>query len=179
EFRRVLFRSNALTAYDWVCSELDTAQRKELLMPMLDYIAKSQPDGEYTFRRSKGGPQSGGYGERPLEWFAGLAGYGDGVDDARAEGMLKRGGKLYTDMMNYRENISAGSGLLAASTVTYSFSTYPYGTFHFLHTLRSAFNQDVTGRWKQMLDYPNWFDWAALKLYPDGDMLFHGIGDIF
>ena len=172
-------RINALTAYDWVCSELDTAQRKELLMPMLDYIAKSQPDGEYTFRRSKGGPQSGGYGERPLEWFAGLAGYGDGVDDARAEGMLKRGGKLYTDMMNYRENISAGSGLLAASTVTYSFSTYPYGTFHFLHTLHSAFNQDVTGRWKQMLDYPNWFDWAALKLYPDGDMLFHGIGDIF
>lgn len=171
-------RINALTAYDWICSELNTSQRKELLLPMLDYISKSQPDGEYTFRRSRGGPKSGTYGERPLEWFAGLAGYGGGVDDARAEAMLKRGGTLYIDMMEHRENISAGSGLLSAATVTYSFTTYPYSSFHFLHTLRAAFNQDVTNRWKQMLDYPKWFDWATLKLDSRGRTLFHGIGDV-
>lgn len=171
-------RINALTAYDWICSELSTPQRRELLLPMLDYISKSQPNGGYTFRRTIGDATSGNYGERALEWFAGLAGYGDGIDDARTETMLKRGKALFIDMMDHREEISAGSGLLSSSTVSYSFFNYPYSSFHFLHTYRSAFNQDATDKWRQMLDFPNWFDWAALKLSSDGRMLFHGIGDL-
>lgn len=171
-------RINALTAYDWICSELSTPQRKELLMPMLDYVEKAQANGEYTFRRTMGSAIDGNYGERALQWFVGLAGYGDGIDNERSATMLKQGEKLFVDMMNHREQISDGSGLLSSSTVSYSFFNYPYSTFHFLHTYRSAFNQDVTDRWKQMLDFPRWFDWAALKLSEDGRILFHGIGDI-
>ncbi|MFD1628319.1 heparinase II/III domain-containing protein [Pseudopedobacter beijingensis] len=171
-------RINALTAYDWVCSTLSTAQRKDLLMPMLNYIEKSQPEGEYTFRRTIGGAIDGNYGETALQWFAGLAGYGDGVDDVRSEKMLKAGGELFVDMMNHRERISAGSGLLSSSTVSYSFFNYPYSSFNFFHTWNSAFGEDLTDKWKQMLDFPNWFDWAAIKLSSTGRMLFHGIGDI-
>lgn len=171
-------RINALTAYDWICSDLKAGQRKELLLPMLDYISKSQPNGEYTFRRTIGSAIDGNYGETALEWYAGLAAYGDGIDDARSELMLKRGASLFVDMMNHREKISGGSGLLSSSTVSYSFFNYPYTTFSFFHTWKSAFNEDLTEKWKQMLDFPNWFDWAALKLHPNGKMLFHGIGDI-
>lgn len=171
-------RVNALTAYDWVCSGLTAAQKKELLIPMLDYITKAQVNGEYTFRRTLGVPIDGNYGEPSLQWYAGLAGYGDGVDDDRSEKMLKTGGKMFVDMMNHREKISAGSGLLSSSTVSYSFFNYPYSTFNFFHTWKSAFKEDLTGYWKQMLDFPNWFDWAAIKLSSTGRMLFHGIGDI-
>ncbi len=171
-------RINAITAYDWVCADLPLAQRKELLIPMLNYITEAQPEGSYSFRRTIGSHIDGNYGEKALQWFGGLAGYGEGVDDVRSERMIKAGAKLFVDMMDYREKISAGSGLLSSSTVSYSFFNYPYATFNFLHTWQSAFNEDLTDRWLQMLDFPNWFDWAAIKLSPTGKMLFHGIGDI-
>ncbi len=171
-------RINALTAYDWICSALTLEQRRELLLPIIDYVSRSQSNGGYTFRRTLGSAIDGNYGENALQWFAGLAGYGDGVDDERSERMLKEGAKLFVDMMNHREKISGGSGLLSSSTVSYSFFNYPYSTFNFFHTWKSAFNEDITDYWKQMLDFPNWFDWAAINLSASGRMLFHGIGDI-
>jgi hypothetical protein len=171
-------RVNALTAYDWIYNDITPNERKEILMPMLAYITEAQPKGSFKFRRSMGGPTNGNYGELPLEWFAGLVAYEDGIDNTKAEGMLRRGAALFVDMMDHREKISAGSGLLSTATVSYSFGVYPYSTFNFLHTWKSAFNQDLSERWKQMLDYPNWFDWAAIKLTPDGNMLYHGIGDL-
>jgi hypothetical protein len=171
-------RINALTAYDWLYNDLSETERKEILLPILNYIKLAQPSGGFKFRRTLGNHKDGNYGEGALEWFAGLAAYGDGIDDVLAEKMLRRGAGLFVDMMDWRDDISAGSGLLSTITPTYSFINYPYTTFNFLHTWQSAFNEDITGRWTQMLDYGNWFDWAAIKVTKNNKMIFHGIGDV-
>lgn len=171
-------RINALTAYDWLYNDLSETERKEILLPILTYIKLAQPSGGFKFRRTLGNHKDGNYGEGALEWFAGLAAYGDGIDDVLAEKMLRRGAGLFVDMMDWRDDISAGSGLLSTITPTYSFINYPYTTFNFLHTWQSAFNEDITGRWTQMLDYGNWFDWAAIKVTKNNKMIFHGIGDV-
>ena len=172
------FRINFLLAYDWICNALTLEERKEVLLPMLDYLSKSRSSGEYKFRRSPGKPTNGNYGEDSMLLFAGLAAYGDGIDDARAEEMLRFGVNLYAEMMDYREKLSAGSGLLSSVTVTYSFGPYPYATFFFLHLWQSAFGEDISGRWKQMCDFPNWFDYAAIDVDEKGQFLYHGVGDI-
>lgn len=171
-------RINALFAYDLIYNKLTPAERRELLLPILDYITKTQPNGEYKFRRTIGGPTDGNYGERALEYFAGIVAAGDGIDDARADAMLRRGAALFVEMMDHREKISAGSGLLSAVTVGYTFGAYPYSTFHFLRSWRAAFGEDLTDRWTQMCDYPNWFDWSAIKITPNGKFLYYGIGDL-
>jgi hypothetical protein len=171
-------RINALTAYDWIYNDITPQERKDILLPILNYVKNAQPDGTFKFRRTLGGRKDGNYGERALEWFAGLAAHGDGIDDPLADKMLRRGADLFVEMMDWREHISGGSGLLSALTPTYSFINYPYTTFNFFHTWKSAFNQDITERWKQMLDFGNWFDWAAIKVTPDNKMLYHGIGDV-
>ena len=99
-------------------------------------------------------------------------------DDARAEEMLRYGVKLYVDMLNYRDKLSAGSGLLTSSTVTYSFGAYPYASFFFFHLWESAFGENVAGRWQQMCDFPNWFDYAAIDLDENCRFLSYGIGDL-
>ena len=172
------FRINMILAYDWIYNALTPEERREILLPILDYLSKSRSGGAFTFRRTTGGVQSGNYGEDSMLLFAGLAAYGDGIDDARAEEMLRFGVKQYVDMLNYRETLSAGSGLLVSSTVTYSFGPYPYATFFFFHLWRSAFGEDVADRWPQMCDYPRWFDFAAIDINPAGRYLFHGIGDL-
>ncbi|MBQ4107540.1 MAG: heparinase II/III family protein [Lentisphaeria bacterium] len=173
-------RINMILAYDWVCQELTPEERREIMLPILDYLSKSRNDGKgfFTFRRTISSPQSGNYGENSMLLFAGMAAYGDGIDDARAEEMLRYGVKLYVDMLNYRDKLSAGSGLLTSSTVTYSFGAYPYASFFFFHLWESAFGENVAGRWQQMCDFPNWFDYAAIDLDENCRFLSYGIGDL-
>ncbi len=171
-------RINALAAYDWVHATMTPDERRAFLLPVLDYISKAQPGGEYTFRRTIGGPQDGNYGERALMYFAGLAGHGDGIDDARCDDFLRRGAALFVEMMDHRERTSAGSGLLSAITVTYSFGAYPNATFLFLHSWRAAFGEDLSTRWTQMADYPTWFDYAMIRKGPGEGFLCFGWGDV-
>lgn len=170
---------NALAAYDWIHNDLTPDERRELLLPLLDYVTKAQPGGEYTFRRTIGSHRNGNYGVRALQWFAGVAAYGDGIDDERASDLLKSGAELFFKMLDHREAISAGSGLLASPTVSYSFGPYPDATFLFFYSWHAAFGQDLSGRWTQMADYANWFDWSAIRVLQDRPMFLHyGIGDI-
>jgi heparin/heparan-sulfate lyase len=169
---------NALAAYDWIYNDLTPEERRELLMPLLDYITKAQPEGEYQFRRTTGDYDTGNYGSRSLLWFAGVAAYGDGVDDLRAADFLRRGAALFFKMLDHRETISAGSGLLAALTNNYSFSSYANATLLFFFSWKSAYGEDISTRWPQMANYANWFDWSAIKILPDQPrFLTFGIGD--
>lgn len=170
-------RIKSLAAWDWIYNDLTPEERRELLMPILDYITQSQPDGSYRFRRTIGSYIDGNYGETSLEWYAGIAAAGAGIDDKRAEKMLRRGAQLFVDMMDYRERTSGGTGLLSSITPGYSFGIYPYSTFHFFHTWKAAFGEDLSERWTQMCNYPVWFEWSAIRLDPSGKMLYWGIGD--
>ena len=171
-------RINMILAYDWICNELSAAERKEIMLPILDYLTNARGNGKFKFRRTISSPKSGNYGENSMLLFAGFAAYKDGIDDARAEEMLRYGVKLYTDMLDYRDKLSAGSGLLTSSTVTYSFGAYPYASFFFFHLWKSAIGEDVAGRWQQMCDFPNWYDFASIDIDSRGRILYHGIGDL-
>ena len=172
-------RVNALVAYDWIAADLTPAERRELLLPILRYLRKSAPDGVYKFRRtSTVDPLSGWYGEGPMQWYAGLAAWGDGVDDAEAEKMLRYIAPLFRDTMDARDRISAGSGLLVALTGSYSFGPYPHASTFFFHTCRSALGlADAAQHWSHMCDYPYWFDWAKIRYLPGARILTYGIGD--
>ncbi len=170
-------RINALTAWDWLYDKMTPQERKEIIVPILEYITKTQPNGKYTFRRTIGGPTNGNYGETALEWYAGLAAYKCGIRDELAEQMLRRGAKLFVDMMDYRERVSGGSGLLAAITSGYTFGQYPFASLMFLYSWRAAFGEDLTDRWSQMSDYPKWVD-RALIPGQEADVTYdYGIGD--
>ena len=170
-------RINALTAWDWLYDKMTPQEREEIIVPMLEYITKTQPKGKYTFRRTIGGPMDGNYGETAIEWYAGLAAYRCGVRDELAEQMLRRGANLFVKMMDYRERVSSGSGLLAAITSGYTFGHYPYASLMFLYSWRAAFGEDLTDRWSQMADYPKWVDHALIQGQEPDVTFDYGIGD--
>ena len=172
-------RINAILAYDWICNDLTPEERKAICLPILDYISKSRTGGEFTFRRTPGGVSDGNYGENALQFFIGMAAYKDGINDPLAEKMLRNGTTLFVGMLDHRERISAGSGLLSSITPGYSFGPYPFATFFFFHIWHSATGEDVSERWMQMCDYPNWFDYSAIQIDPNGgQFLTWGIGDM-
>ena len=141
-------RLSGLVAYDWLYNELTPEERRGFLGPMLKHVEHMQNPG---YMRNGGGPETGNYGEPGLQLYAGLAAYGDGIDDARAEKLLRNGYRLNTAMMNLRDEISGGSGLLTSICSGYSFGQYPWASYNFLHVLESAAGIDGTEHWTQML----------------------------
>ena len=141
---------------------------------MIEYTEFMRKPG---FTRNDGGPQSGNYGERSVMYFCGLAMLGEGVEEKVVEGLLRDGYKNYVAMMDYRDYISGGSGVLVSICSGYSFGAYPASSFYFLHSLRSAAGIDGTDCWTQPKDYTNWFLWAMIQ-GRDG-IYDYGWGDAF
>jgi hypothetical protein len=163
----------ALAAYDWVSDTLSPAERTEILLPLLKYVAHMEKPG---YQRNGGGIDTGYYGESALRWYGGLVGYRAGVDDALAEGLLTKGYAHYVAMMNHRDKLSAGSGLLISTCSGYTFAAYPWASYNFLHSLRSACNADGRRYWTQMADYAHYFNWMCIRGV--GDRLYEfGWGD--
>ena len=152
-------RLGALTAYDWLYDELTPEQRKAFIVPMLEHIEYMRNPGYHI---NGGAVRSGGYGEKGLWWPAGLVAYGGGYADKLAEGFLKSGWDLNCKMMDYREKVSGGKGLLANICTGYSFGWYPWATNLFLHTLKTAAGIDGTKFWTQPREYANYFNWMMI-----------------
>ena len=172
-------RINAMFAYDLLYNDLTPEERREIILPILEYVRDSQPNrGKFTFRRTHGSHRDGNYGETALEYFLGITLYGDGIADEEAEAMLKRGAALFVRMMDFRDEIAAGSGLLASLTYGYSFGAYPWATHLFLHSWKAAFGADIAERWNQMRNYHRFV--AGMTFLPDGKGLVYvyGIGDM-
>lgn len=165
---------NAVVAYDWLCGEMTPEERKDFGSRWLKYVQAVQGRGDYM--RPRGGYKDGNYGVNNHSWLTGLAMFRDGIDDVAAERLLRSGYENNLKMMEFRDLVSGGTGLLGAGTQSYSFGYYPYATFHFLHTWKSATGKDIAGRWRQMRDYPHWFDW--MKIPKDGVLHTYGIGDM-
>ncbi len=171
-------RINAMLAYDILYNTLTPQERKAIMLPLADYTRKAQKNGGFKFRRTIGSYKGGNYGEDALEYFLGITLYGDGIADKEAEAMLRRGAALFVKMMDHRDAISDGSGLLSCLTLTYAFSTYPYATHFFLYSWRAAFGEDIAGRWEQMLHYHRYVEGMTFLPDSNGDRKFHGVGDI-
>ena len=172
-------RINAMLAYDIIYNDLTPEERKEVILPLLDYVKKAQPGSVFKFRRTIGGHSNGNYGERALEYFLGIVLYGDGIADKDAETMLKRGAALFVKTMDFRDDMSAGSGLLSTLTTGYAFGAYPLATQLFLLSWKSAFGENIAERWNQMLYYHRFVEGLAFCPDKDGKAFLHGIGDMW
>lgn len=167
----------ALIAYDWLYPELTNEQRRDIIVPLLKHIEHMQ---HVKYHKDRGGPQTGNYGELGLMWFAGIAGADDGFCDELAESLLERGYKHARAMMDFREESSGGSGVLASIAECYTFAHYPYATFNFLHTIQSGFGVDGTKYWEQMRDYPKSVAWMSIPYQgPRNALLSYGFGDAY
>jgi heparin/heparan-sulfate lyase len=154
----------ALAAYDWLYNDLTPGERRTILLPLLDHIEAVQPGrGKRRIYRLNGSNHTTGfYGVRNLVWFAGLAAYGDGIDDARALGFLQLGHKYNQDLFNYRRQCAGDDGGLATAAVNYAMGAYPWAQFNFLHTWKSATGEDVAADWPHLAYFPNWIMWNWL-----------------
>ena len=169
-------RLGMFVAYDWLHDKLTQEQRRELVGPLLRHVQWMRKPG---FHNNGGdGTTTGNYGERGLRWYAGLAAYNDGVEDELAEAFLKEGYNNFCKMMEHREEISCGTGLLTSICSEYSFFRYPWASYNFMHTLRTATGLDVTKIWTQPRDYANYFNWMCIPLpNQDDGYLEYGWGD--
>lgn len=168
-------RMGAIVAYDWIAETLTPEERAAIVKPFLAHVEFMRKPG---FLYNDGGPRDGNYGDPALMWYLGVAAYGDGIGDPElTEKMLRDGYELFCKMMDHRDHISGGSGVLTSICSGYSFGAYPFSTFNFLHTLKSAAGIDGTQFWTQPRDYANWFNWASI---PGDDFpREYGLGDSY
>lgn len=167
----------ALASYDWLYDSLSDQERKAFIVPFLKHVKRMLKPG---YQVNGGSPNTGAYGEAPLRWYAGLAGYGDGHDDALAAELLAKGYQDCVATMDHREKLSAGSGLLTSICAGYSFGWYPWFSFNFLYTLNTGCGLDGTRIWSQMRDYPDYFNWMAIPNYASpGRFCEFGWGDAY
>ncbi len=154
----------ALAAYDWLFNDLAPDERRAILAPFLQHVDATQPGRvkKRIYRLGTSGPHEGFYGEPNLLWFAGLAGFGDGIDDALARRLLLEGYRLNLEMFNYRKQCALDDGGLATAAVNYSMGAYPWAQFNFLHTWKSATGEDIAADWPHLALFPNWIMWNWL-----------------
>ncbi len=168
----------ALAAYDWLYNDLTPDERRAILSPFLKHIEAVQPGpGRRRIYRLNGSDNTSGfYGVRNLVWFAGLAAYSDGIDDATALRFLQLGYKYNKGLFNYRRQCGGDDGGLATAAVNYAVGAYPWSQFNFLHTWKSATNEDTAADWPHLALFPNWVMWNWLPgPYPRG----FGTGDCY
>ncbi len=154
----------ALTAYDWLYNDLTPDERRAILSPFLEHIEAVQPGrGKPRIHRLNGSDHTSGfYGVQNLVWFAGLAGYNDGIDDGAALRFLKLGYQYNQDLFNYRAQCAGDDGGLATAAVNYAMGAYPWAQFNFLHTWKSAIGEDIAADWPHLALFPNWVMWNWL-----------------
>lgn len=158
-------RIGALAAYDWLHGDLTPGERSAILGPLLTHVARVQP--EISLRRiyklSAGDPTTGFYGTPSLTWYAGLAGLGDGVDDATARTLLVHGRRAHLEVLAHRARTAGDDGGPSSATFDYGLGAYPWAEFNFLLTWRSATGEDLAPEWPHLALLPRYVDWNWIR----------------
>ena len=164
-------RCACFVVLDWLWDRFASEERSEIGIRLLDHVHETinKPD---IRRRNNGDHRSGLYGTPGIPWYAGLAFYGEGVDDDRAKEFLRYGFDINTKMLAHRAETSGEDGGEAAPTLGYSFGEYPLAEWNFFHTYKSATGLDMASRWPHPARLPNYIIWNWL---PGG--LEYGYGD--
>jgi hypothetical protein len=157
-------RINAWCAFDWIFDELTPQERGELGRSFLQHVDDEQPGpGKPRIERlNDGGPESGFYSTPSLLWYAGLATYGEGIDDARARDFLVRGHDLYQRLLEHRRAAAGDDGGSASATLGYCMGAYPWAELNFFHTWESATGEDISGDWPYVAYFSNYVIWNWL-----------------
>ena len=157
-------RVHWLAAYDWLYNDLTDGERAELMGSFLSHLDKLQPRPERPdiYRLNDSDHTTGFYGDRNLLWFAGLAAYGDGIDDDLAMDFLRKGYEYNTKLFEYRTWCAGDDGGLASASPNYAMGAYPWAQYNFLYTWRSATGEDVASDWPHLAYFPVWVMWNFL-----------------
>jgi len=157
-------RINAWAAFDWQFNELTAEERRRLGRAFLDATSFEQPTrSRKAFERENwGGPESGFYSTPSQLWYAGLATYGAGIDDERAERFLRDGYALFIKLLEHRRNAASDDGGSASGALNYALAAYPWAEFNFFHTYRSATGKDIASEWPYVAYLPSYIFWNWL-----------------
>lgn len=169
-----LSRAGCFAALDWLWEDFTPAERREIGGGLLAHVrdALHKPGILY---RNENGVKTGNYGVDNFAWFAGLALYGAGIDDATAGEALRRGYEVYVKMFEHRAAAAGAEGGGASATLGYLIGEYPNAEWNFLHTWRSAVGEDLCGR--PLFDYGARLPVYVLWNWLPGDHEF-GSGDV-
>lgn len=167
---------DAWAAYDWIFSRLTPRERKEWGASFIDEVEKIQPTDKrphFLPQENWSGPTTGFYGNRSVLWYAGLATYGEGVDD-RSETFLAEGYRLYLETLAQRRKGAGDDGGSATASLNYALAAYPWSVFNFFHTYRSATGKNIALDWPDVSYLPGFLYWNMLP----GQREF-GVGDSY
>jgi heparin/heparan-sulfate lyase len=169
-------RINAWAAFDWVFDHLPEKERRELGVAFLKATQQVQPtrSRESFSRENWSGPISGFYSTPGILWYAGLAAYGEGIDDELSERFLTDGHDLYHQLLTHRSNAASDDGGSASGALNYALAAYPWAEFNFFHTYKSATGIDIAARWPYVAYLPSYIFWNWL---PEGREF--GYGDAY
>ncbi|MCD6362185.1 MAG: heparinase II/III family protein [Armatimonadetes bacterium] len=160
-------RVQALTAWDWIFADAPADWRAQWGRSMLDHVAQVQPYPGWrndwgSGRTNRSGYTTGFYGTQNLLWFAGLAMYGEGIDDERALDFLVRGRELNMKLLAHRSKACGDDGGSASPTLGYAMGAYPWAEFNFLHTWESATGENLAPQWPYIALFANYVLWNHL-----------------
>ena len=170
-------RIMGLSAYDWIWEALTPEERRNIIVPFVAHIEEAHPERgkKHIVRRNDATYDKSYYGVRALQWYSGLAAYGDGFCDELAKLHLTEGRREFLQLVDFREKCAGDDGGLGTATPGYSMGMYPYTHFNFFHTHLSAFGENIAAKHPALALFPNWIYWTWIKS-PDGPR-YSGFGD--
>ncbi|MFH0728324.1 MAG: heparinase II/III family protein [Pseudomonadota bacterium] len=159
-------RINAICAYDWLYNDLSAEERKTLGRDILDHAVAVQPVNNRAPMKggNSSGYKTGFYGEQSLTWYAGLATFGAGIDDALAKRLVTEGYESYMAVLNYRKKLAGDDGGgLGTETLSYAVTYHVSAEFNFFHTMKSAFGLNLAPAWPYVAELPHYIAWHRLS----------------
>jgi len=161
-------RINLWAAWDWIYNDLDPGERSRLAGSFLLALRNTMPTGDYRGPREPfeqenwSGPESGFYGEMSIAWYAGLATWGEGIEDTLADRFVTDGYNQYLELLRYRSAAAGDDGGSASAALNYALAAYPWAEFNFFHSFRSATGRDIAPDWPYVARLSGYIFWNWL-----------------
>ncbi len=140
-----LSRAGCFAALDWLWNDLTPDERRKIGGGLLVHVREALHKPGIIYR-NEGGVVDGNYGVKNVAWFAGLALHREGIDDEAALEALLVGYENYQRMFEHRAAAAGDDGGGASATLGYLLGEYPNADWNFLHTWRSAVDEDLAGQ---------------------------------
>ena len=154
-------RVQALTAYDWIYDQLTPAERKEFAEGFFKHYRDCLAGRSFP-GQNRSDYKTGFYGPTNMAWYVGLAFHKDGIDDAEAERLLKKGYDEHIQLLKYRAASAGDDGGTGSVAVGYGLGMYPWAEFNFMHTYDSATGLAMERSYDHLSLFPNWVLWNVM-----------------
>ncbi|MBN1675473.1 MAG: heparinase II/III family protein [Kiritimatiellae bacterium] len=152
-------RVHWVLAWDWLYDRLPAAERKEWFVRMADTLNGVLTAKPRIYRENLGRHTGGYYGASSIVWYAGLAGWGEGVREDLIRAWLERGRETNLRLLEHRAKLAGDDGGSGTSTLEYAFGHYPYSEPNFFYTCASALGEDLAPQWPYAAWQANYMLW--------------------